>query len=114
MKSYQYETRAIFTESLVHETLFYTVVYGSIETHIIMHILENVKFESNEMLEISFFFKFLSSDSYHKMMLELLNTSLSVQWANLLKMHTPSVKGFFKFSYRGCKDFKWNGLVAGA
>ena len=29
--------RAIFTESLVHETLFNTVVYGSNETHIFMH-----------------------------------------------------------------------------
>ena len=32
--------RAIFTESLVHETLFNTVVYGSNEAHIIMHNLE--------------------------------------------------------------------------
>ena len=29
--------RAIFTESLAHKTLFNTVVYGSNETHIIMH-----------------------------------------------------------------------------
>ena len=29
--------RAIFTESLGHETLFNTVVYGSNETNIIMH-----------------------------------------------------------------------------
>ena len=29
--------RAIVTESLVHETLVNTVVYGSNESHIIMH-----------------------------------------------------------------------------
>ena len=40
LKSFQYEMRAIFTESLVHETLFNTVVYGSNETHIIMHNLK--------------------------------------------------------------------------
>ena len=34
LKSFQYEMRAIFTKSLVHETLFNTVVYGSNETHI--------------------------------------------------------------------------------
>ena len=27
---------AIFTENLINETLFYTVVYGSNETHMIM------------------------------------------------------------------------------
>ena len=32
--------RAIFTEILVHENLFNTVVYGSNETHIIMHNLK--------------------------------------------------------------------------
>ena len=32
-----YEMRAIFTESLVHETLFNTAVYESNETRIIMH-----------------------------------------------------------------------------
>ena len=40
LKSFQYEMRAIFTESLVYETLFNTVVYGSDETHIIMHNLK--------------------------------------------------------------------------
>ena len=40
LKSFQYEMREIFTESLVHETLFNTVVYGSNETHIIMHNLK--------------------------------------------------------------------------
>ena len=40
LKSFQYEMRAIFTESLIHETLFDTVVYGSNETHIIMHNLK--------------------------------------------------------------------------
>ena len=40
LKSFQYEMKAIFTQSLVHETLFNTVVYGSNETHIIMHNLE--------------------------------------------------------------------------
>ena len=34
LKSFQYEMREIFIESLVHETLFNTVVYGSNETHI--------------------------------------------------------------------------------
>ena len=29
LKSFHYEMRAIFTESLVHENLFNTVVYGS-------------------------------------------------------------------------------------
>ena len=37
LKSFQYEMSAVFTESLVHKTLFNTVVYGSNETHIIMH-----------------------------------------------------------------------------
>ena len=37
LKSFQYKLRAIFIESLVHETLFNTVVYGSNKTHIIMH-----------------------------------------------------------------------------
>ena len=40
LKSFQYEMRIIFTESLVHETLFNTVAYGSSETHIIMHNLK--------------------------------------------------------------------------
>ena len=40
LKSFQYEMRAIFTKSLVHETLFNTVVYGSNETHIIMYNLK--------------------------------------------------------------------------
>ena len=40
LKSFQYEMRAIFTEILVHENLFNTVVYGSNETHIIMHNLK--------------------------------------------------------------------------
>ena len=40
LKSFQYEMRVIFTESLVHETLFNTVVYGSNETDIIMHNLK--------------------------------------------------------------------------
>ena len=39
LKSYT-EMRAIFTESLGHETLFNTVVCGSNETHIIMHNLK--------------------------------------------------------------------------
>ena len=39
-KSFQYEMRRIFTESLVHKTLFNTVVYVSYETHIIMHNLK--------------------------------------------------------------------------
>ena len=62
MKSFQYEMRAIFTESLVHETFFNKVVYGSNETHIIMHNLLGikllVKLESTEILETSFFFLF--------------------------------------------------------
>ena len=33
LKSFQYEMRPIFTESLVHETLFNTAVYGSNEKH---------------------------------------------------------------------------------
>ena len=37
LKSFQYEMRAIFTESLGHETSFNTIVYGSNETHIIVH-----------------------------------------------------------------------------
>ena len=39
LKSFQYEMREIFTESLVHETFFNTV-YRSNETHIIMHNLK--------------------------------------------------------------------------
>ena len=39
------QRRSIFTESLVHETLFNTVVCGSNETHIIKHNLKNVKLE---------------------------------------------------------------------
>ena len=35
LKSFQYDMRAIFTESVVHETLFNAVDYGSTETHII-------------------------------------------------------------------------------
>ena len=42
LKSFQYEMRAVFTGSLVHETLFNTWVYGSNETHIIMHNFRNV------------------------------------------------------------------------
>ena len=69
--------RAVFTKSLLHKTLFNTVVYGSNETHIIMHNLKNVKLESNEILEINFF---ISSDSCHKMRwLESLNTSLTLR-----------------------------------
>ena len=37
LKSFQYEMRAIFAESLGHETLFNTVINGSNETHIIVH-----------------------------------------------------------------------------
>ena len=33
LKSFHYEMRAIFTDSLVHETLSKTVVYGSNEPH---------------------------------------------------------------------------------
>ena len=40
LKSFQYEMRTVFTEILVHENLFNTVVYGSNETHIIMHNLK--------------------------------------------------------------------------
>ena len=40
LKLFQYEMRAIFTESLAHETLFNTAVYGSNEKHIIMHNLK--------------------------------------------------------------------------
>ena len=40
LKSFQNEMRAIFTESLAYKTLFNTVVYGSNETHIIMHNLK--------------------------------------------------------------------------
>ena len=40
LKSFQYEMRAIFTESLLHTTLFNTVVYGSNKTHTIMHNLK--------------------------------------------------------------------------
>ena len=43
MKSFQFEMRAIFTESLVYKTLFNTAVNGSNETHIIMHNLETLK-----------------------------------------------------------------------
>ena len=68
--------RAIFTESLVHKTLFNTVVYGSSETHIIVHNLKNVKLEATEILEINFF-SFISSDSCHKkMLLESVNIPL--------------------------------------
>ena len=42
LKSFQYEMRTIFTENLVHETLFNRVVYGSNETHIIMHNLKTL------------------------------------------------------------------------
>ena len=56
LKSFQYEMRAIFTENLIHKTN--TIVYGSNET------LENVKLESTEILEISFFL-FISFDSCH-------------------------------------------------
>ena len=40
MESFQYEIRTVITESLVYKTLFNTVVYGSNETHIIMHNLK--------------------------------------------------------------------------
>ena len=40
LKLFQYEMRAIFTESLGNETLFNTVVYASNEAHIIMHNLK--------------------------------------------------------------------------
>ena len=50
LKSFQYEMRAIFTESLIHKTF-----YWSNETHMIIHKLENLKLELNETLEISFF-----------------------------------------------------------
>ena len=40
LKSFQYEMRAIFTESLICKTLFNAVVYGSTETHIIMQNLK--------------------------------------------------------------------------
>ena len=45
--------RAIFTKSLVDKALFNTVVCGSNETY---NILENIKLESTEILEIRFFF----------------------------------------------------------
>ena len=51
--------RAIFTEILVHKNLFNTVVYGSNETHIIMHNLKNVKLESTEILDLTFFCLYL-------------------------------------------------------
>ena len=66
--------RTIFIESLV-ETLLNTVVYGSNETHIIMHKLESIKLKSTEILEVSFIF-FTFSDPCHKMLLlESLNTA---------------------------------------
>ena len=78
LKSFQYEMRAIFTESLVHETLFNTVVYGSNETHIIMH---NLIMQNRNQLKFwkSVFFWFISSGScYKKMLLESLNIPLSI------------------------------------
>ena len=59
LKSFQYEMAAIFTESLVHNTLFNTVVYGSKETCVIMHNLKNIKLESTEILEIISFFVYI-------------------------------------------------------
>ena len=55
LKLFQYEMGAIFTESLVHETFFNIVVYGSNKMHIIMHKVKNVQLELTEILEISFF-----------------------------------------------------------
>ena len=41
LKSFPYQMRAIFTESLVHETLFNTVVYwGEMKHILIMHNLK--------------------------------------------------------------------------
>ena len=42
--------KVIFTENLVHKTLFNTEVYGSNEN---IHNHANVKLESTEILEIS-------------------------------------------------------------
>ena len=59
--------RVIFTKSLVHETLFNTVVYGSSETHIIMHCWKR-KMGINWNFGNKLFW-FTSSDSCHKKML---------------------------------------------
>ena len=66
LKTFQYEMRAMFTKSLVHETSFNTVVYGNneIEIHLVVCVhnhayLENVKLESTEILEIRFFSLYL-------------------------------------------------------
>ena len=75
LKSFQYEMRAIFTESLVHNALFNTVVYGSNETHIIMHNLKGkigINWNFGNKL-----FLFISFDSYHKKLLLEMNIPLT-------------------------------------
>ena len=70
LKSFQYEMRTIFTESLYSAQL-----WEQWNTH--NHAwLENVKLESNEILEISFFCLYLLIHAIKKMLLESLNIPL--------------------------------------
>ena len=55
----QYEMRAIFTESLVYETLFITAVYGSNETHIIMYNLKTLNWNQLKFWKWAFFCLYL-------------------------------------------------------
>ena len=65
--------RAICTESLVHENLFNPVVYGSNETHIIMHNLKTWNW--NQLKFGNKLFWFVSSDSCH---IKILRKSLNI------------------------------------
>ena len=99
LKSVQYERKAIFTESLVHNTLFNTVVYGSNETNIIMYNLKTWNFmESTEILEISFFL-YISSDLCHKkVLLQSLNIPLKVKYL-YIGLQSRCIMGYDQMIY---------------
>ena len=74
LKTFQQEIRAILTEILGHENSFNTVVYGSTETHVIMHNLKTYHCNQLNIGNKRFFSLPISFDSCHNsMLLESLN-----------------------------------------
>ena len=83
--------RAILTESLGHETLFNTVVYGNNETYITINNLKIVKLESTEIVKKSFIYIFWFIG--HKKMLESLNIPSTN--ANGHNVYVKAIMGIF-------------------
>ena len=94
--------RAIFTESLVHKTLFNTVVYGSNETHIIIHLTWKCKIAINWNFGNKLFW-FISSDSCHKKMLwKSVTIWLYKESTSHLLIETPFVHAIWSSFFNKC------------